>query len=252
MLIQYAEWVGGAFTGDLGSSLQTGQSVTALILERLPLTLILTFTALTVAIVIGLPTGVWAASRADTRLDRMLTTAATFGLAIPSFWLGLMLIIVFSLTLGWFPGPGGPLLSQDPGEALRGLVLPSFALGLVGGAEICRQIRSAMIENLSSDYVRTHKAKGLGQRSIIWRHALKNSSIPLATIVGLQVSRLIGGTVVIEAVFGLSGIGSLVVDATSQRDYTVLQAVVFVTAIIVLLTNLLVDVAYRLLDPRIR
>ena len=252
MLVQYGEWIGNAFTGDLGTSLRTGESVTALVFDRLPLTLILTFASLIIAILIGVPAGIWAASKVDTAVDRAVTTVATFGLAVPNFWLGMMMMILFALNLGWLPGPGGPMLSQDSGEALKGLILPSVALGLVGGAEICRQIRSAMIENLTSDYVRTHKAKGLGQVSIVWKHALKNSSLPLATIIGLQISRLLGATVVIEAVFGLNGIGSLVVAATNQRDYTILQAVVFVLAVLVLLTNLIVDVAYRLLDPRIR
>ena len=249
--LQYLSWIGHALTGDLGSSLMSGESTVSLVFDRLPLTLLLTLFALLVAIAIGLPAGVFAAQRPESRLDRFLTTASTAGIAIPNFWLGMMFIIVFALTLGWFPGPGGPSLQDDPSEALWGLVLPSIALGVVGAAEICRQVRSAMIENLSADYVRTHRAKGLRTRDIVWKHALKNSGLPFITIVGLQISRLIGSAVVVEAVFGLSGMGSLVVTATSQRDYPVIQAVVFVVAIIVLLTNLIVDVLYRVLDPRI-
>ncbi|GGU14927.1 ABC transporter permease [Nocardioides albus] len=251
MLVQYWDWIRNAFTGNLGASFLSGQPVTEQILSRLPLTLLLTLFALIVAVVIGLPTGVWAAQNAESRLDRFLTTSATLGLAMPNFWLGMMLIIVFSMGLGLFPGPGGPSLQDDPAEALRGLVLPAMALGLVGGAEICRQVRSAMIENLGADYVRTHRAKALPESRIVWLHALKNSSLPFATIIGLQVSRLIGSAVVVEAVFGLPGLGSLVVDATNQRDYAVIQGVVLVAAVVVLFTNTLVDISYRLLDPRI-
>ncbi len=251
LFVQYVTWAGRAASGDLGASYQTGESITALVVERLPITLLLAVMALAIGILVGVPAGVVAAQKVDSAWDRFLTTGATFGIAVPSFWLGMMLIVVFSLTLGWFPGPGGARLSDDPARALHGLVLPPIALGLVGAAEICRQVRSAVVETLSADYVRTHRAKGLSTRSIVWKHALKNSSLPLATIIGLQVSRLIGGAVVIEAVFGLSGIGSLVIEATNQRDYGVILAVVLVAALLVLVTNLIVDISYRLLDPRI-
>lgn len=163
----------------------------------------------------------------------------------------MVLISVFALTLRWFPGPGGVSLQENPALAMWGLVLPAISLGAVGAAEICRQVRSAMIESLSSDYVRTHTAKGLSRRSVVWKHALRNSSIPLVTVIGLQISKIIGGAVVVEAVFGLNGIGSLVVEATYQRDYPIVQGVVFVAAVMVLATSLFVDISYRLLDPRI-
>lgn len=251
-LVQYLSWIGSALTGDLGTSFQSGEPITKLISQRLPLTLVLTFMALLFSVLIGLPVGVLAAQKVDSPLDRILTTSATFGIAIPNFWLGMMLIVVFALTLGWFPGPGSVSLTTDPLRALWGLVLPAMALGLVGAAEIARQVRSAMIESLSSDYIRTHRAKGLSRRSIVWKHGLRNASLPFATILGIQVSRLIGGAVVVEAVFGLSGLGSLAVEATNQRDYGVIQAVVFVAAMIILITNLIVEVSYRLLDPRIK
>lgn len=249
---QYLWWIGGALTGDMGTTFQSGEPIAQLIAQRLPLTGLLAFFALMFAILIGLPAGVFAAQRVDTTFDRLLTTSATFGIAIPSFWLGMMLISLFALTLKWLPGPGGASLADNPSQALQGLVLPSIALGLVGAAEIARQVRSAMIESLSSDYIRTHQAKGLPQRTIVWKHALRNASLPFATIIGIQVSRLISGAVVIEAVFGLSGIGSLAVSATNQREYGVIQAVVFVAAMIILITNVLVEVSYRLLDPRIK
>ncbi|GAA1529277.1 ABC transporter permease [Nocardioides humi] len=251
VLARYLEWVGGVVTGDLGTSYRTGQPVAEIVLDRLPVTLLLTLFALLVAVVIGVPSGIAAAQRPGSWADRLLTTAATAGIAIPNFWLGMMLIAVFAVQLGWLPGPGGVDFRDDPANAVRALVLPSIALGMVGSAEICRQVRSAMIENLGSDYVRTLRAKGLSRRSIVWQHALKNSSLPLATILGIQVSHLVGGAVVVESVFGLSGIGSLVVEATNQRDYVVIQAVVLLAAVIVLVTNLVVDISYRLLDPRI-
>lgn len=249
--LQYLSWIGAALTGDLGTTFQSGEPITKLIAQRLPITLLLASFALIFAVAVGLPMGIVAAQKVDTAFDRFLTTSATFGIAVPSFWLGMMLISVFALTLRWLPGPGGAGLSDDPVQALRGLILPALALGFVGAAEITRQVRSAMIESLSSDYIRTHQAKGLPQRSIVWKHALRNASLPFATIVGVQVSRLISGAVVVEAVFGLSGIGSLAVEATNQREYGVIQAVVFVAAMIILLANLLVEISYRLLDPRI-
>jgi peptide/nickel transport system permease protein len=252
LVLQYLAWVGGLFTGDLGSSFMTGQSVLGLILERLPVTLTLTTMALIVAILIGLPTGILSASRSGGRLDRFLTTAATLGLAVPNFWLGMVLILVFSITLGWLPGPGGPLFLADPLGSVRATILPAIALGMVGGAEICRQVRSAMVEDLSSDHVRTHKAKGLSWMRILWLHSLKNSSLPFLTIVGLQISRLLSGAVVVETVFGLSGLGTLIVTATNQREYLIVQGVVLIMALLVIFTNLVVDVLYRLIDPRIK
>ncbi|MFJ9315540.1 ABC transporter permease [Pimelobacter simplex] len=251
LLTRYPDWLAGVVTGDLGTSYRTGQPVAEIVADRLPVTLLLTLFALLVALAIGVPSGIAAAQRPGTWVDRLLTTAATAGIAIPNFWLGMMLIAVFAVNLGWLPGPGGVDLADDPGNALRALVLPSIALGMVGSAEICRQVRSAMTESLGSDYMRTLRAKGLSRRAVVWRHALKNSSLPLATVVGIQVSHLVGGAVVVEAVFGLSGIGSLVVEATNQRDYVVIQAVVLLAAVIVLVTNLVVDISYRLLDPRI-
>lgn len=248
---QYLRWAGNALTGDLGQSLYSHDAILPIILDRLPLTLLLTFFALVFAVLVGVPTGVWAAKHEGGRLDRLVVTIATLGLAIPSYWLGMMLIVLFANTLRILPGPGGPALADDPAAALLGLVMPAIALGVVGAGEICRQLRSAMIEDLSSDHIRTLWAKGLPSGQVVWKHSLKNSGLPLATIIGLQVSRLIGGAVIIEAVFGLAGIGGLIVQATEQRDYTVVQGVVLVTAIIVLVTNLLVDIAYRYIDPRI-
>jgi len=251
-LVQYWNWVSGAFTGNLGNSLHTGEPILPLILDRLPTTMLVATGALLIAVAVGVPLGVWAASNAGTRIDRLFTGVSTLGIAVPNFWLGMLLVLLFATTLGWFPATGGADPLRDPAGALRSAVLPSIALGAVGAAEVSRQVRSAMIENLSSDFVRTHRAKGLSQASIIWRHALKNSSLPLATVIGLQVGTFLGSAVAIEAVFGLSGIGSLVVTATNQRDYPLIQGIVFVLALLVLAATLIVDIAYRILDPRIR
>ena len=251
-LVQYWNWVSGAFTGNLGDSLTTGEPILPLILDRLPTTALVATGALLIAVLIGVPFGVWAASSAGTRIDRFFTGATTVGIAVPNFWLGMLLVLLFATTLHWFPATGGADPIRDPLGALHSAVLPSIALGAVGAAEIGRQVRSAMIENLQADFVRTHRAKGLSQGVIVWRHALKNSSLPLATVIGLQVGTFLGSAVAIEAVFGLSGIGSLVVTATNQRDYPVIQGVVFVLALLVLAATLIVDIAYRVLDPRIR
>ncbi|WP_040795797.1 ABC transporter permease [Nocardia higoensis] len=248
---QFLHWTGGAFTGDLGSSLLNGQSVTSLVMERLPITFQLTVMALIIAALIGVPAGVIAARNRGRAMDTAMTTISSFGIAVPNFWLGMMLVVVFSLTLGWFPATGAVPFAVDPVESIRTLTLPAFALGLVGAAEISRQVRGAMIENLEADFIRTHRAKGLGEGAVVWRHALRNSSLPLLTVLGGQINRFLAGAVVVEMVFGVAGLGSLIVDATNQRDYPVVQGVVFVMAIIVLTTNLIVDFLYRVFDPRI-
>lgn len=250
-LVQYLDWLKGAFTGDLGMNSRGDASVWELIGDRLPVTLTLAAAALTVSIVVGIVAGVTAALRHRTKGDTLITAATTLGIAIPNFWLGMVLIAVFGLSLGWLPVTG----YVTPGESLLGwsqhVILPAIALGVAGAAEIARQLRSALIEVLRSDYMRTHRAKGLSHAAMVWRHGMKNASLPLVTVIGLQVSHLIGGTIVIESVFAIPGIGSLIVQSANQRDYPVIQGVVFVTVILVIVTNLLVDVVYRWLDPRI-
>jgi peptide/nickel transport system permease protein len=250
-LLQYVDWLGGVVTGDLGTSLSSGEAVLDLIGQRLPTTLTLGAASLVVAVGIGVPLGIAAAQRRGRNSDSVITGAATLGIAVPNFWLGMVLVLVFALTLKWLPATGFVPLTDDPLRSLWHLVLPAIALGAVGAAEVCRQLRSAMIEVLQSDYMRTHQAKGLSRHTRIWRHALKNSGLPLATIIGLLVSRVLGATVVVEALFAIPGIGSLVVQSTTQRDYPVIQGIVLVTALLVLATNLLVDLVYRVVDPRI-
>lgn len=252
LLMQYLDWLRGAFTGDLGTSFRTGEGVWQLVMQRLPVTLTLAAAALVVAVAVGVPLGVAAARRRGTSRDTAITGAATLGIAVPSFWLGMVLVLVFALQLGWFPATGFVPFAQDPLGSLWHVFLPALALGAVGAAEICRQLRSALIEVFQSDFIRTHRAKGLPTRSLVWRHALKNAGLPLATILALQVNRLLGATVVVEALFAIPGVGSLVVQATTQRDYPVIQGVVLVIVILVVAINLVVDLAYGYIDPRIR
>jgi peptide/nickel transport system permease protein len=252
LIVQYLDWLGDAVRGDLGSSLTGHVSVVSQIKQTLPVTLQLVAGGMLVAVVLGVIAGVAAGRRANTAADSVISAAASTGAAVPSFWLGLVLVSVFALKLGWFPATGYAGITDDPALALRQLVLPSIALGVAGAAEIARQLRSVMMDVFASDHVRTLRAKGVAERRIVWRHGLKGSGVPLMTVVGLQVSRFLGATVVVEAVFGIPGMGSLVVSAAQNRDYPVVQGVVVVMAILVIATNVAVDLSYRFFDPRIR
>lgn len=251
LLVQYLDWVRGVLGGDLGESLYTGQPVASLIAERLPITLLIGGAAIVLGLAFGVPAALHAASNRGKRADRLITSVATLGIGVPNFWLGMMLILVVALWLGWLPATGSASVTADPLGAIRSSILPAATLGAIAAAEVCRQLRSAMVEVLGSEYIRTHHAKGLSPFAVTWKHALKNASLPLVTIVGLQVSHVLGATVVVETVFGIHGVGNLVVTGIEQRDYPVIQGVVLVMAVLVLVTNLLVDVSYRLLDPRI-
>ena len=251
-LVQYWHWLTHAVSGNLGTSLNTRQSVASAIGTALPTTLQLVVGGLLVAAILGTVAGVVSARRANTATDAVVSSLSSAGAAIPSFWLGLVLVSVFALGTRWFPATGFVSITSNPGQALKHLVLPSIALGVSGAAEIARQLRAVLIEILASDHIRTLRAKGLSERRIVWRHALKGATVPLMTIIGLQVSRFIGAAVVVEAVFGISGIGTLVVGAAQNQDYPVVEGVVLVMALIVIVVNFAVDVSYRLFDPRIR
>lgn len=249
---QYWAWLSNAVQGDLGKSIITQESIATAIGRTLPITVHLVMGALVVAVIFGVIGGVTSARRANTATDAIVTSLSSAGAAMPSFWLGLVLVSIFALRFNWFPATGFVSLAVDPGKALRHLVLPSVALGAVGAAEIARQLRAVLIDILASDHVRTLRAKGLAERRIVWVHALRGAAVPLMTIIGLQVSRLLGATVVVEAVFGIQGIGTLVVAAAHNHDYYVVEGVVVVMAMIVILVNFAVDISYRLSDPRIR
>jgi peptide/nickel transport system permease protein len=248
---QYALWLGHAVTGDLSTSLITGQPVLDEVLRRLPNTLLITVLALLLAVLVGVPLGILAATRVDRPTDRVVTTIASLGVAVPNFWLGMILVGFFALGLGWFPTTGAASLTQAPLRALSHAALPALALATGGIAEITRQLRSALIEVLSSQYVRTLHAKGLSQGRILWQHGLKNVSLTLLTVVGLVFNRALGATVAIEAVFAIPGTGSLVVASATNKDFPVVQGVVFVLVLIVIGLNLMIDLLYSLLDPRV-
>lgn len=251
MIVQYARWLWNAVQGNLGVSYGDGIPVATKIGQALPATLFLVAGAMIVAVGLGVIAGIAAARRANSVTDTFISAGAATGAAIPSFWLGLVLVVIFALGLHWFPATGFDG-AANPGMAARQIVLPSIALGMAGAAEITRQLRAAMMDVLASDHVRTLRAKGLPERSIIWRHARKGSGVPLMTVAGLQVSRLLGATVVVEAVFGIGGLGTLVVKAAATRDYPVVEGAVVLMAIMVIATNFVVDISYRLIDPRIR
>ncbi|MCO1657034.1 ABC transporter permease [Pseudonocardia humida] len=249
---QYGRFMWGVLHGDLGTSLFTREPVVDIVARTLPRTMELVVAGLVVAIAAGIPLGIAAAMRARTATDGVIRAVSTAGLAIPNFWFGLILVSIFALEWAVLPATGFVSVFDDPVEGLAHQVLPALAIGLTAMAAIARQTRSAMIEVLSADFVRTQRAMGVPGRAIVWQHALKNASIPVVTIIGLDISRLIGGAVVVETVFGISGLGGALVSATTQRDFPVVQGVILVVVFLVVIVNLLIDVLYTWLDPRIQ
>ncbi|MDG4834293.1 ABC transporter permease [Solwaraspora sp. WMMD1047] len=250
--VQYGQWLSGAVTGDLGTSFHTRVPVTESILARFPATFSLTVAALVVALAIGLSFGLVAAAHRGGWLDRALTVTSTAGIAVPHFWLGMVLILAFALTWTLFPAVGYVPLTDDPVGWLRHITLPAVTLGVAAAAELARHTRSAMAEVLLQDYLRTARAKGVRRRTRMLKHALRNAAVPIVTVLGFQVSLLLGGSVIIERMFGIPGLGSLAIDAVQYNDLPVLQGVVLVSALVVVIVNLLTDVAYGLLNPKVR
>lgn len=242
--VQYWRYISKAVQGDLGRSVRSNRPVTQQLMDAFPSTLQLTIASMVVALSIGVTIGVMAAIFRNTPVDGGVMVFAVFGISMPSFWLGLMLIFLFSLRLGWFPatGQGG----------LERLILPAITLGVAEAAIIARLTRSGLVEVLNQDYVRTARAKGLRESSVILRHALKNALIPIVTVVGLQFGALLAGAVIVETVFARPGIGQLTVDAILNRDFPTVQGAVLFFAVIYLVVNLVVDILYGYLDPRIR
>ncbi len=249
---QLIKFYGRVLQGDLGRSYFLNRPVAAALAERAEPTLTLTVAALLVAVAIGVPAGIVAGAHPGSALDRVLMLGALLGVCIPGFWLSLNFIYLFAVRLGWLPAGGYASFLVDPWAALRFLALPALSLGINQSALIARIARSCMIEVLAQDYVRTARAKGLRERSVIYVHAFRNALVPVVTVIGITMAVLIGGAVVTEIVFNIPGLGRLVVSSILRRDYPVVQGVVLVTAVAYVLINLAVDLVYAVIDPRIR
>jgi peptide/nickel transport system permease protein len=251
-LVQYGSWLANAAQGDLSKSLANGEPVATSIARAFPNTLLIVVLAMGVALGLGIPLGMLAASRPDGLRDRVVTSVASLGIAVPNFWLAMILVAWLALGMGWFPATGAVTLKESAPRALHHALLPALALAAGGVAEVSRQLRSSLVEILSSAYVRTLRAKGLSAPVILWKHGLKNAGVNLLTVTTLLFNRLLAATVVVEAVFAIPGMGNLIVNAALTRDLPVVQGVVFVMVLVVISINLAADLLYTVLDPRIQ
>ncbi len=243
LVVQYLDYASGVLKGDLGTSLKTGRPVSTEIADRFPATAKMAVASLVVAVVIGIGLGVLAAKYKDTPIDGAIMTFSTFGMSIPGFWLGLLVILVFSVHLGWFPIAGG--------TGLKDMVLPAFTLGTLTATALSRLTRAGMVEVLSNDYIRTARAKGMNERVVLLRHAFRNVMIPIVAVIGLELAGLLGGAVIIEQVFGWPGVGTLAIQAISSRDFPMIQGTTLSIGAVYVLVVILIDVLYAVLDPRI-
>lgn len=250
--VQYITWLGGVLQGDLGISLRTNQPVTELIAEKLPVTIQLAVMAMFFAFVIGVPMGILAAVKKNTVIDYIASIVALSGLSVPNFWLGIMLILLVSVNLGWLPASGFESIFVDPVRSLQTMIMPAFVLGTALAATLMRHTRSAMLGVLSADYIRTARAKGLSPREVVLSHSFRNALLPVVTLSALLFGELLAGAVLTEQIFTIPGFGKLIVDAVFNRDYAVVQGVVMCTAVGFILMNLIADVLYVLLNPRLR
>ena len=250
--VRYAYWLGGVVQGDLGESLRIQKSVTSLIAEKLPVTAQLAVMAMLVALAIGVTMGIVSAVKKDTAWDYAANVAALWGLSTPNFWLGILMILLFSVSLGWLPASGYVSPAEDPVQNLKAMIMPAFVLGNAIAAVLMRHTRSAMLQVLGADYVRTARAKGLDERVVVLKHALRNALIPIGTLGALEFGTRFSGAVLTEQVFSIPGFGKLIVDAVFNRDYAVVQGVVLFTASASVCLNLLADLAYYLINPRMR
>ena len=252
MYIQYLKWFGSVLRGDLGGSISSGESVVGAIKSGLPKTLSLTLMSFLIATVIAVPAGILAALKRNTPVDYAVSVIAFIGVSMPSFWFGIILILLFAVQLGWFPAIGYASLTEEGLWAwFSHLLLPSLAIGAGYAAILMRFIRAGLLEVLGSDYIRTARAKGLAEQRVLIRHALRNSLIPVVTIAGIQLALLLSGAVVIEIVFSIRGLGRILVGAIFDKDYPIVQGAILLVAVIFVLANLVVDIIYTFLDPRI-
>jgi peptide/nickel transport system permease protein len=249
---QMLGWYGRILSGDLGQSILLNRSVSAALIERLPVTLALAALALAFAVLVGVTAGLVAAVNHNRWPDQAVMTAALLGLSVPDFWLGLVMVLVFAVSLGWLPSGGFTAFSQSPGEWLRCMILPALTLGLVQVGFIARMARASMLDTLGQDYIRTADAKGLAKLRVVLGHALPNALIPILTVIGIVSGALLGGAVIVEQVFSIPGIGRLIVGAIAARDFPVLQGGLLFLAVVYLSINLVVDVLYAVVDPRVR
>lgn len=250
--VQYVQWLGNLVRGDLGGSIATSDSVADIIKSGLPKTLSLAAVSFVIALVIAVPAGIVAALNRNTAIDYIASIVAFIGVSMPSFWFGIILILIFAVQLRWLPAIGYSEIGEDGVvEWLRRLILPSLAIGAGYSAILMRFVRAGLLEVLGSDYVRTARAKGLREKAVILRHALRNALIPVVTVIGIQLALLLSGAVVTETVFSIRGLGRILVGAIFDRDYPIVQGVILLIAVIFVLANLVVDIIYTFLDPRI-
>lgn len=252
LLVQYLDWVGGLLTGDFGVSLSSRQDITPLVVDRAQVSLILCGVAMVLSLLIAVPLGMWAARRSERADGVLISGFSQVGIAVPSFLAGILLVTVFAVHLGWVPANGWIPPGEDPGGFLGRLVLPVIALTLVQAAILTRYVRSAVLEVMDQDFMRTARSTGASTSEALWRHGLRNAALPVLTVTGLQLTSLVVGAVVIERVFLLPGLGSMLLDSVARRDLTTVQTIVMLLVVFTLTVNLLVDLTYRIVDPRIR
>jgi len=252
LVVRYIEWLGNIFTGDFGTSLYSSQSVTQILTERMPITLSLALVTMVIVILVGLPLGIIAAMRANSLLDRALTAFSSIAMAVPPFIIGLVLVIALAISSPIFPATGYSPLGDGFVPWFQHLILPAIAIAAISIAEVARQTRAAMVDTLGKDFIRTTRAKGLRSKQIVGKHALKVAGAPIATVLGLQVSRVLAGAVTVEFVFALPGLGTLAVNSVFSRDIPVILGIVMVMAVAIVIINLIVDMAYGYFNPRVR